>query len=231
MTELWQSYGTPIVLPMANVWPSSSTSPSPSIKEASPLNPYRDENLTSRAGGRVDSSCHIEIPGKKHRLASYTNAPAEVQDAFWREVQRAALGETEYRRWHEETQDEDFPRDVEHALVHPARLPRWSKQWERKAQRAKRGFKISTGPDPLLDIEAAEYVSVLTGEDVTQGRAICCPIHNERTPSFYAYGNGRWSCFGCNRNGRIYDFAGYLWELDPLSRYGEIRDRLLREFS
>ena len=31
---------------------------------------------------------------------------------------------------------------------------------------------------------------------------ICCPIHNEKTPSFQVYSDGHWHCFGCNAHGR-----------------------------
>jgi DNA primase len=37
---------------------------------------------------------------------------------------------------------------------------------------------------------------------------ICCPLHQEKTPSLGMYQNGRrWKCFGCGEGGSVIDFV------------------------
>lgn len=84
----------------------------------------------------------------------------------------------------------------------------------------------------LDDIETPDYVFALTGEDVQPGRSASCPLpdHDDRSPSFVAYGGGSFNCFGCNRGGTIFQFAAYLWGYPmPLrgDTFREIRARLL----
>src|SRR5437762_11315565 len=48
-----------------------------------------------------------------------------------------------------------------------------------------------------------------------------CPFHNERTPSFYVFGESQtWRCFGCNEGGDIFTFVQMQQSL-------EFRDALL----
>lgn len=43
---------------------------------------------------------------------------------------------------------------------------------------------------------------------------ICCPFHNEKTPSFKVYkGNGGYHCFGCGEHGSIIDFVMRYFDL------------------
>lgn len=46
---------------------------------------------------------------------------------------------------------------------------------------------------------------------------ICCPFHNEKTPSLKIYPDGSgWHCFGCHRGGSVIDFTVELLSLTPL---------------
>ena len=43
---------------------------------------------------------------------------------------------------------------------------------------------------------------------------ICCPFHNEKTPSFKVYkGNGGYHCFGCGEHGSVIDFLMRYFDL------------------
>lgn len=46
---------------------------------------------------------------------------------------------------------------------------------------------------------------------------ICCPFHNERTPSLKLFPDGGWKCFGCGAGGTSIDFVSRLLELEPLA--------------
>lgn len=35
----------------------------------------------------------------------------------------------------------------------------------------------------------------------------CCPFHQEKTPSFTVFEDGKWHCFGCGKNGDVIDFT------------------------
>ena len=41
-----------------------------------------------------------------------------------------------------------------------------------------------------------------------------CPLHEDRTPSFYIYDNNSWWCFGCNKGGDSIDFIKWLFGFD-----------------
>lgn len=44
---------------------------------------------------------------------------------------------------------------------------------------------------------------------------ICCPFHEEKTPSLKAYKNHtRWHCFGCDAGGNVIDFVMRLFGLN-----------------
>ena len=45
---------------------------------------------------------------------------------------------------------------------------------------------------------------------------VCCPFHQEKTPSLKLYSNGGWHCFGCNQGGSVVDFVMKLFDLSPL---------------
>ena len=45
------------------------------------------------------------------------------------------------------------------------------------------------------------------GFDIQRGNFICCPFHNEKTPSLKLYdGNRGFYCFGCGEHGSVIDF-------------------------
>ena len=53
-------------------------------------------------------------------------------------------------------------------------------------------------------IEAFEYY----GLQPNRKGFICCPFHNEKTPSMKVYkGNGGYHCFGCGEHGGVIDFV------------------------
>lgn len=68
----------------------------------------------------------------------------------------------------------------------------------------------------MIDLEAireAHPLPAVAGAVVKLRRAgndlrACCPFHNDRTPSFYLFDEGRrFHCFGCNASGDVLDFV------------------------
>ena len=100
----------------------------------------------------------------------------------------------------------------------------------------------NSGPhasDPLLRIEPADYVRVLTGREVGRDHKIACPFHDDRTPSLHVYPTPErgWACFGCRTaagrplGGDIYKLASLLWDIPATGRYFlQLRDRLDHTF-
>jgi hypothetical protein len=81
----------------------------------------------------------------------------------------------------------------------------------------------------LLAIPAATYVPALTGIKPNRAGKICCPFHDDKTPSLQLYDHG-WYCFACRVGGSIYDFGALLWGLDTRgSQFLELRQRLATE--
>ena len=56
--------------------------------------------------------------------------------------------------------------------------------------------------------EAAEYY----GLEVNRGNMVCCPFHNDRTPSM-KLNEDYFYCFGCGATGDVIDFAAKLFNL------------------
>jgi hypothetical protein len=180
-------------------------------------------------------------------LAEFSRAPAATQTAFWAEVRRR---NDDARRWVGKVEAEaaesgltllDFWRRYIGPLerrwrVHARRI--WNQRWRDRAYRdrvrAERGVRIDhdfeAEKDRLLAIPADEYAEHLAPDQPRRGRLICCPAHEERTPSCSLNGT-RWHCFGCGEGGSIYDFAGVLWDLPRFGRaFREIHERLLEVF-
>ncbi len=72
----------------------------------------------------------------------------------------------------------------------------------------------------MLEKVVKHYHSDYAGEE-----KICCPFHNERTPSlvFYAHNNSFY-CFGCGASGTPIDFVAYSEDLDPKDDFVKARD-------
>src|SRR4051794_13364240 len=65
----------------------------------------------------------------------------------------------------------------------------------------------------LLEIPAEDYVAAIIGADIGRQQPILCPLpgHDDsQRPNFHLYEHN-WNCYGCNRGGRIYQFAGLVW--------------------
>lgn len=62
--------------------------------------------------------------------------------------------------------------------------------------------------------------AVVTSTGATLKRAghewkACCPLHDDRTPSFFIYdGDRRFQCFGCNAEGDVFDFIRLTHNVD-----------------
>lgn len=63
------------------------------------------------------------------------------------------------------------------------------------------------------------------GFSKNSGGFICCPFHNEKTPSLKIYsGNDSWHCFGCGANGDIITFVRKLYNLNFKSAISKLND-------
>ena len=69
--------------------------------------------------------------------------------------------------------------------------------------------------------KAAEFY----GFNPNRAGYICCPFHEEDTPSLKIYSDNRgWYCFGCNRGGDVIDFVRSLYNLDFPAACKKIND-------
>lgn len=81
----------------------------------------------------------------------------------------------------------------------------------------------------LLAIPAATYVPALTGRQPNRTAKLCCPFHDDSTPSLQLYDHG-WYCFACRIGGSVYDLGSLLWGLDTRGhQFLLLRQRLSRE--
>ena len=87
--------------------------------------------------------------------------------------------------------------------------------------------------DALLELEPERYVARLTGRRVGRSRKVCCPLHEDGTPSLHVYREPErgWYCFGCRRGGSVYDLAAAMWRVDPRGAgFVVLRQRLTAMF-
>jgi DNA primase len=49
----------------------------------------------------------------------------------------------------------------------------------------------------------------MTGQRIERNK-ICCPFHDDGSPSLHVYEDGGWKCFGCGLGGDVFSFVGYL---------------------
>ena len=63
--------------------------------------------------------------------------------------------------------------------------------------------------DAIPTRTAAEHYGI----KVKHGGMVCCPFHNDRTPSMKV--DERFHCFGCQADGDVIDFVGKLFNLSP----------------
>lgn len=182
------------------------------------------------------------------QMAEFNRAPAETRTAFWAEIRRRAEdSHARTLRAEEEASELGLtfaafweryfgPLTLRHR-IDGVRL--WGQRWRDRAYRDRaieqRGRRVQVDgfeaqKDRLLAIPSADYAERLLPDVERRGRYICCPVHDERTPSCSLF-DTRWHCFGCGAGGSIYDLAGELWDL---ARYGrgfhEIHERLVEVF-
>ena len=63
------------------------------------------------------------------------------------------------------------------------------------------------------------------GFNIHRGNFICCPFHNEKTPSLKLYdGNRGFYCFGCGEHGSVIDFVMRYFGLDFKSAISKLND-------
>ena len=76
----------------------------------------------------------------------------------------------------------------------------------------------------MIENVVKHYHSDYQGED-----KICCPFHNERTPSLVIYShNHSFYCFGCGASGSPIDFVAYSEDLDPKEDFVKARDLTMK---
>jgi hypothetical protein len=86
--------------------------------------------------------------------------------------------------------------------------------------------------DALMSIPSSEYVPALTGRALRRDGKVCCPFHDDSTPSLQTYTDPArgWVCYGCNAGGSIIDLGGGLYGIVPRGRgFHEIRRKLAND--
>lgn len=80
----------------------------------------------------------------------------------------------------------------------------------------------AANPTPVI-------VEQLTNQSIERHK-VCCPFHQEDSPSLHVYDDGSWHCFGCGAHGRdVIDFVGRYYHgpsYDPTTHFVDVVDRL-----
>lgn len=71
---------------------------------------------------------------------------------------------------------------------------------------------------------SARSVAERYGFEPRQDGFICCPFHDDKTPSLKLYDNGSFHCFGCGVGGSSIDFMARLEHLTPLEAVRRLSD-------
>ena len=118
-------------------------------------------------------------------------------------------------------------------------LPLERERIERAARAPGQGLLSARVVDSLAMVPPRVYFERLTGARVGRSGNVCCPFHEDRSPSLHVYDDPSrgWYCFGCGRGGSIYDLASLVWLSGQSSgvnlrgrRFVEVRDRLASIF-
>jgi len=99
---------------------------------------------------------------------------------------------------------------------------------EAARRRAQRPISASAEElhEALLEIPCDVWVPALTDIELPRHRTVCCPFHDDRTPSCRFY-ETRFHCFGCQASGDIFNFASRLWGVETHSpKFPTLRERL-----
>src|ERR1019366_3035825 len=85
---------------------------------------------------------------------------------------------------------------------------------ERRQRMPEKYANAEAQREALLEIPCDEWLPALTQIEMPRGRTISCPLpgHDDVEPSCRFYETGFY-CFSCNRGGRIFEFAGELWDI------------------
>lgn len=59
-----------------------------------------------------------------------------------------------------------------------------------------------------------DVLNVYAPRKITANGMCCCPIHNEKHPSFKIYDRNRFCCFACGKKGDVLEFAMALFSID-----------------
>lgn len=158
----------------------------------------------------------VRIQDTARSWEDFDSLSADLQEQAWKQLALEARRKT------------DGIADVEGVCMVPIKRPALpERKWTPRPM------------DPrwqLDDIPLGEYIHALTGTEIRRGRRANCPFpdHDDHSRDFAVTRDGTgFCCYGCNRGGTIFQFAGILWGYRlPLrgNVFCEVRDRLLDEF-